>query len=97
MAIPALARRLDDDSPYYSLLLENIGNIGTTNDEEVFRSVITVLLTGYGGAKNIHGVAQTLAKVPGRPYPLLEMYLIEVLKRFIDKASTLPQNSVSCV
>jgi hypothetical protein len=44
IAIPALARRLEDvELAQSDLLWENLGNIGVTNDEEVFKSIINLI------------------------------------------------------
>ncbi|KAI8923886.1 hypothetical protein BC831DRAFT_15685 [Entophlyctis helioformis] len=94
VAIPALARRLDDSQTIFDdFIWKNLGNIGLTNDTDVFRNIITFILDySKRTFSKISKISHTLARMPGRPVELLELYLEKLLALFAEKATTLLRN-----
>ncbi|KAL2917897.1 Phosphatidylinositol 4-kinase stt4 [Polyrhizophydium stewartii] len=91
VAIPALARRLDDSQTIFDeFIWMNLGNIGLTDDTEVFRQIITFILDySKRTFSKISKISHTLARMPGRPAALLEIYLEKLLALFVEKATVL--------
>lgn len=87
IAIPALARRIDEGGLWNIELWDAIGNVGMTNDEDVFQNVLTLVLSKTG-LKNA-GIGETLARMPGRPFSLSILYLDMAMSAFMERASTL--------
>ena len=94
VAIPALARRLDDTPTVFDdFLWHNLGNIGLTFDPDIFRHVITFILDySKRTFSKIAKISHTLARMPGRPVELLDIYLEKLLVLFLEKATPLQRH-----
>ncbi|KAJ3318592.1 phosphatidylinositol-4- kinase [Boothiomyces sp. JEL0866] len=87
IAIPALVRKLEEiDDEEKSLIWDALGNIGITSDLEIFKCIISFTLSSNIAITKISKIAHTLARMPGRPLALLEMYLEKLLEIFMEKA-----------
>ncbi|KAH6563604.1 hypothetical protein BASA62_008439 [Batrachochytrium salamandrivorans] len=91
VAIPALARRLDDSQTIFDeFIWKNLGNIGLTDDIEVFRHIVTFIIDySKRTFSKISKISHTLARMPGRSAALQEIYLEKLLVLFLEKASSL--------
>jgi phosphatidylinositol 4-kinase len=89
VAIPALVRRLEEStSDFNEPIWLALGNIGMTNDVEIFKAIISFTLNNTQSMKTVYNIPQTLAKMPGRPVGLLEYYLERALALFMEKAAS---------
>ncbi|OAJ42765.1 hypothetical protein BDEG_26179 [Batrachochytrium dendrobatidis JEL423] len=94
VAIPALARRLDDSPTIFDeFIWKNLGNIGLSDDVEVFRQIVTFIIDySKRTFSKISKISHTLARMPGRAPALLEIYLEKLLVLFLEKAAGLQRN-----
>lgn len=82
-----MVRKLEEiDDEDKSLIWDALGNIGITSDLEIFKCIISFTLSSNIAITKISKIAHTLARMPGRPLALLEMYLEKLLKIFMEKA-----------
>ncbi len=94
IAIPALARRLEESSSEHrDILWYALGNIGMTSDMEIFRTILSFLLNDYGTSGMIPKISHTLARMPGRPMALSVFMLERVLQILLEKGSLLHKTS----
>lgn len=87
IAIPALVRRLEENSKYNEPIWDAMGNVGMTCDAEIFKTIIAFTLNNSHSIQSVSKISQTLARMPGRPIALLEMYLEKILGLFLEKAA----------
>ncbi|KAJ8322856.1 Phosphatidylinositol 4-kinase stt4 [Batrachochytrium dendrobatidis] len=94
VAIPALARRLDDSPTIFDeFIWKNLGNIGLSDDVEVFRQIVTFIIDySKRTFSKISKISHTLARMSGRAPALLEIYLEKLLVLFLEKAAGLQRN-----
>ena len=67
------------------------------NDSEIFKSIISASLSYVGSSPHVSKILVLLARMPGRPLSLLQLYFEKVLITFHEKSLFLHKNSDNSV